>query len=204
MRIGRQPGASVNPIVHLGVDVIAGGIAQMEGHGGLTLCQDALFHIDAQGRLAIADGQRYLAHAGLTAHVGHVGGHHKVVEQWMVALGQRHWHVYFECAVVGCRGLAAADLLVIAAVADDTQIPVATVTPPPERLAAHHLVSDTGSLHGHAGIRTGGGTGLHRVAGLIVGLHFVEGHLKCRALVFLHPEAHRLAVGHQRELTCQP
>ena len=191
----RLPLTGVEAVAHFGVEVVAGSIAQMEGHRGIALSQYLLAEVYTEGRLAVAQRQRVAARAGLASLICHIGCHHEVIEQRMPTLRHRQGHGHGERTVVGSSGLARCHLLVAAGVAQEPQIPVAAVRPPPEGHAAHHLIADLGALYRYAGIAAGHGLGLYGVASLVVLFHLVEADLERWPLVLLHPEAAALAVG---------
>ena len=53
MGFGSEPLATINLVFHLGIDIMTSGIAEMEGHLGITLCEHLFCNVNAQSRLTV-------------------------------------------------------------------------------------------------------------------------------------------------------
>ena len=138
-----------------------------------------------------------------SCQIGHVGYHHEVIEQWVLGLGQHHWHLHLEGSVIGSNGLTRIDILVLRAVSIVATLPVAVVGNPPIGHAAFHLIFYVGSLYRHSCIGMGRSLNGECVAVFVVLLHLGEFHLEGGPFVFLHTERLRLGAHLNGETACE-
>ena len=189
VRLLRLPLATIDTVAYLVVDVVAGGIAQVELHVRHLVCTNLIRQFAGECRLAVTKRQRQLSLMGFTSLVSHVGQADEVVEHREVGLRQHHRHFDGKGTVAARDSIAFGNRLVIGEIAYGTAIPVGRIAPPPERTAAHHLVMHLSILNGHSGIGAGRCLYFYRVAVLVILIDLVELHLERRPFVFLHIEA---------------
>ena len=182
------PCSLIYAVFHLGVEVLAGSIEQMDGGLGLVFLQDLLCQVDAQGLFTIAQRQREFTAMGLTRRISNISRHHKVVEHRIAGLGhlQRHGHIKRTIIARGC--LTPKDLVSLITVVQRGGIPVTAVAPPPEGSTAHHLIADLRPLYRYTGIAHGRTLHCQGVASGIQLFHFGEVDMERRALILLHTE----------------
>ncbi len=166
----------------------------MEGGCRLIIEQHLVRHVDAQGLLAVAEGQGELAAVGFAGGICDIGRHHEVVEHRMTGLGDRQRHPHGEGTVGPGLCRTTIHLITIGTVTQRSPVPIAAVRPPPIGRAAYYLITDLGTLYRHAGITHGRTLHGELVASSIGFLHLGEVDMECRTLVFLHSDIMALVV----------
>ena len=191
----RLPGAVVNAVAHLGIEILAGSIEQMEGGGRLIIEQHLICHLDLQCLLTVAQRQGELSAMGLTGSICHISHHDEVVEHRIAGLGHRQWHLYGKRTVICRFGSTIINLHPIRAIAYPRGVPIAAIGPPPVCCTTDDLVADLRPLDRYS--RETHGRALHRkfIACGIGLLHLREVDMERRALVFLYPNRMTLTIG---------